>query len=241
MKPVSASSRRLRLACLLAGGLFAGLAVWAWLHSQGYTVRESVDWALARVRSVGPVTFFTLMALVPAAGAPVTIFTFTAGSVFAPTLGMPQVLLLTYASLGINLVFTYWLARWLLRPWMVRLCAWLGYGIPAVARENQRSLVVLLRITPGPPYALQNYLLGVAGIPFPTYFFTSWLLVSLDASLYILFGDAVVQGKGRWVAVAAGLFIGLALAVKLLRSRLRAKKAEVVSALTESAAKRSEA
>lgn len=225
----SVAARRLLLACLASAGLLVcGLVGWR-LHSQGYEAGEAVDWALAQVRGLGPLAFFTLMTFLPTVGAPLTVFTLTAGSVFAPTLGLPGVVLCAVLSIGLNLVLTYVLACWLVRPWIERLCAWLGYRIPEVPLGSQRSLVILMRVTPGPPYVLQNYLFGIARLQFATYFTTSWILVSLDSCIYILFGDALAHGKGRMVLISIGLFVALTMGVRFMRQRLQRKRPGVVT------------
>jgi uncharacterized membrane protein YdjX (TVP38/TMEM64 family) len=220
------TTRRRLLACAAVVGLVVGWMVYHWLGAHGYDVREVVERGLAYIRRVGPVTFFALMTIIPAIGAPLTVFTFTAGSVFSPVLGLPLVLFFAFLSIGINLVFTYALARWFFRPWIERLCAWFGYRIPVVSVSDQRGLVALVRVTPGPPYALQNYLFGIGQIRFPIYFTISWVLVSLDASAYIVFGDAVAHGKGRMALIAVSLFVVLTVSVRFMRRRLLWRKME---------------
>ena len=92
MKRMSAKTRWMLMAVVAAGGLVACGAGWWWMRAQGYDVREGIEWVLAQVRALGPVAFFSLMALLPAVGAPVSVFTLTAGPVFGPTLGLPLVL-----------------------------------------------------------------------------------------------------------------------------------------------------
>ncbi|MFA6963007.1 MAG: VTT domain-containing protein [Opitutaceae bacterium] len=227
MNRIASATRWMLLAGIAAGGLLVcALAGW-WLHNRGYNLHESIEWVLGQVRGLGPVAFFGLLALLPSVGVPVSVFTLTAGPVFAPTLGLPLVVALALLSLAVNLVITYVLARWILRPWIERLCAWLGFKIPEVAEADQRSLVLLVRVTPGPPYVLQNYLLGVARIPFATYLMFSWAVVCAYTTAFIVFGDAIAQGKGRWALLAASLFVALTVGVKFLRKRLQRKQTEV--------------
>lgn len=225
MKFIAPRTRRILLAAAAVCGLLVCAAGWWWLRHLGYDLRESADWVLERVRRLGPAAFFTLMALAPAAGAPVSLFTLTAGPVFGPVLGLPLVLALALASMALNLAITYALARWILRPWIERLCAWLGFAIPQVAEADQRALVILARVTPGPPYALQNYLLGVAKIPFGTYFLFSWAVVCVYTTAFIVFGDALAKGKGRGAVLAASLLVAVMVGLRFLRRRMQRKKA----------------
>lgn len=223
MNRITAATRWMVLAGIAAGGLIACALAWWWVRSQGYDAHQSFDWLLAWVRKLGPWPFFTLMALLPAVGAPLSLFTLTVGPLFAPALGLPVVIILALVSVAVNLVLTYVLARWLLRPWMERLCGWLGFNIPEVAEADHRSLVILVRVTPGTPHALQNYLLGMAKIPFATYFFISWLVASLYACAFIVFGDALAHGKGKGVLLGVSLFVALTVGVKFLRKKLARK------------------
>lgn len=211
----------LRFGGLAVAGLLVLGAGWWWVQTQDIAPRELVEQGVLWVRGLGAPMFFGLMAILPALGCPLSFFTVPAGSVFASELGMPLVLVLVWLSIGVNLALTYWLARFALRPWLEKLCVWLGYKLPQVTAANQRGLVILVRVTPGPPYVLQSYLLGLAGVSFPTYFFISWVISSSYACAFVLFGDALIQGRGKMVLVAIGLFAALTVAVQLLRRHYR--------------------
>lgn len=211
------ANRRLKLA-LLAGVGLVGLIVLALIwRSYGSELKPWFLHVLERVRTLGPVAFFGLMTLLPAAGCPMSVFTLTAGPLFGPVLGMPVVLLLVWVSIALNLSLSYWLARYAMRPWLTRMCRWLGYRLPEIQSDDHRGVVILVRVTPGPPYALQNYLLGLAGIPFSAYFLTSWVITSLYSCAFVIFGDAIMQGRGRMALLAFMLFTALTVGVQLLR------------------------
>ena len=190
----------------------------------GVDLKALLDQGVEIVRETGPTTFFVALALLPSVGVPLTVFTLPAGSVFAPELGMPLVLLLVCVSIAVNLAISYWLSRHLFRPWLIKLLAWLGYKLPEVSARNHRVVVFLVRVTPGPPYILQSYLLGLAGIPFVTYFIISWIISSLYACAFVLFGDALMHGRGKMALMAVGLFVALTVAVQLIRRHYARKQ-----------------
>ena len=190
----------------------------------GVDLKALLEQGVEIIREAGPVVFFTALAVLPAVGCPLSIFTLPAGSVFAPELGMPLVLLLVCASIAVNLTITYWLSRHLFRPWLIKLLTWLGYTLPEVSAKNHRVLVFLVRVTPGPPYVLQSYLLGLAGIPFVTYFIISWIIYSSYACAFVLFGDALMHGRGKMALMAIGLFVVLTVWVQLLRRKYARKQ-----------------
>jgi len=218
------NNRGMKLGLLGAVGLVFLLGAWWCLRTANVDLKSFIELGVVKVRELGPLVFFLAMAVLPAVGVPLSFFTVPAGSVFAPVLGMPLVLLLVWLSIALNLALTYWLSRHVLRPWLLKLCAWLGYKLPEVATANQRGLVILVRVTPGPPYVLQSYILGLAGIPFATYFFISWVISSSYACAFVMFGDALMQGRGKMVLVSIGLFALLTVGVQLLRRHYARKQ-----------------
>ena len=173
------------------------------------------DWA----KTVGPIPFFTAMALLPAAGFPIMAFTLSAGVLFVPQIGLGWTLVGVLLSIGINMALTYWLARYALRPLLEGLIRKLGYGLPQVAQENHLGLTLLCRITPGPPFFVQNYLLGLAEVKFWTYLWISWLIQGMYAVAMVVFGDSLMQGSGKVIFFAVCALVALTVAIKWVRRR----------------------
>jgi uncharacterized membrane protein YdjX (TVP38/TMEM64 family) len=216
------SNRALFLKLAVAGGvlLVAGLLV-----ARGYDLKGLVRQGLDLIRSAGPVTFFLAMALLPAVGAPLSFFSLTAGSVFAPQLGMPAVIALALAAITFNMVISYFLATRLLRPVLSSLLVRLGYKLPQVDSGDATGLIILLRVTPGIPFPVQNYLLGLAEVPFGRYLLVSCLIQLPANTAFILFGDALLHGRGRVALISLSVILALMAATHLLRKHYGKKKA----------------
>ncbi len=220
--------RRRRLAVLAAGGCFA-LVVAALAAAQPpetwVRAKEVVGRGMDAVRALGAGWFFAAFALLPAVGFPVSFFALSAGPLFAPVIGLPAVLALAGASMAVSMTISYGLARYLLRPWVERLFAYLGYAIPDVPPGKRRMFVFLVRVTPGPPYVFQSFLLGLARVPYPTYLAISWLTATANVVLFIVFGDALMKGKGGVALAAVAGVVVVVFAIKALRRRAEARAA----------------
>lgn len=210
----------LKLAVLALVALGAGVLV-----LRGVDLRHWLDVVLAWIRSVGPVAFFVGMAVMPAFGFPLLAFTLSAGPVFSPQLGLPLVCVLTTLSILANLALTYWLARYAFRPLLEGIIRRMGYQLPQVAAEDHLSLTVLLRVTPGPPFFVQGYLLGLSGVRFRIYMLVSSIIAVAYALALIVFGDAVVKGKGQGALIAFSLIIALSVIVQWVRRKYSRRKA----------------
>ena len=191
--------------------------------------RSWVESVMGRLRDAGPTVFFLMMAVVPVVGFPISIFSLTAGPTFGATLGMGPVLL--WASLAVisNVVVSYFLARRVLRPPLQYLIRRLGYQMPEVEKGDATDVILLLRATPGVPFFVQNYLLGLAEVPFGRFLLISCLISVPYNAGFVLFGDALLHGKGKIMLVAVGLLVTLAATLHLLRRHYQAKKRKLVS------------
>ena len=216
------------------GALAAGVTALLLPAETWDRAREGVTLGMEWLRGLGAGWFFMAFAILPAIGAPVSPFAFGAGSLFGPVLGLPMVLLLSGLAMAASMTISYGLARYILRPWVERLLGYLGYKVPEVPRGKAALFVFLVRMTPGAPYVFQSFLLGLAEVPFRIYLAVSWVVATANISLMIVFGDALMQGRGK-VAVAAVVGVVLVVvAVRFARKRLAAR-AEVAALPPEAA------
>jgi uncharacterized membrane protein YdjX (TVP38/TMEM64 family) len=205
------------LGAALLGGWLLPLEVWM-------EVREGFDATIAWVRSLGAGWFFAAFAVLPAIGFPVSAFSLTVGPLFGPILGLPTVLALAAVCMAISLSISYLLARHWLRPGVEKLLDYFGYNIPLIATDKRLMFVCLVRVTPGSPYVFQSFLLGLAKIPFGLYLTPSWVISSASVSLFIVFGDAMAQGKAKIAGLALIGVILVAIGISFFRKKLKKNK-----------------
>jgi len=200
------------------------LGIGAVLLARGVDLKGLLQQALATVQQAGPLVFFGAMALLPAIGAPLSPFSLTAGSIFGAQLGMPLVIACALAAITINIVLTYYLARYAFRPLLEKIVARLGYKLPEVEAGDAADLVVILRVTPGVPFPAQNYLLGLARVPFVKYALISCAIQWSFNAAFILFGDALLHGKGKLAIIGFSALLALTAGTHLVRKHYERRK-----------------
>jgi uncharacterized membrane protein YdjX (TVP38/TMEM64 family) len=201
------------------------LAVLAFFLSRGVNFKALEDRILGVVRGMGPWAFFSAMAILPAFSVPLSLFTLTAGELFSPLMTLPGVIVAAFIAIGINMVLTYWLARYALRPLLSRLVARYGYTIPKITRANALSATLALRLTPGPPFFIQSYILGMAEIPFRLYIITSLLCQIPWGIGFIVLGKGVFNGNFTLVMYGLGVLVVAGVAVHWIRRNNAARAA----------------
>lgn len=203
----------------------AVLLVAAVLVARGLDLKGLLAQALDRIRDAGPVAFFVGMAVLPAVGAPMMAFSLSAGPVFGPTLGLGWVVFWAVVAMVFNMTVSYWLARRAVRPLAEKLCVRLGYTLPRATTGDEFDLIVLFRVTPGIPFPVQNYLLGLADVPFGKYLLVSCAIQCPMNAAFILFGDALLHGRGKVAFIVLCVILALGAATQLVRKHYGKKRA----------------
>ncbi|WP_193215046.1 VTT domain-containing protein [Luteolibacter marinus] len=211
---------------ILALGIIALLClsvIGGWLSPDHPLVvwHQWVDRVLALVRGVPLIVFVFATALLPLVGMPVVPLYLMAGVVYSPVHGLPVTLLAILAGLTLNLLLSHWIARHI-RPLTERLLKRFGVTLPSLQGLPLWKVVLLVRITPGAPLMIQNYLLALAGVPLGIY-----LAVSLPVELlicwgYMAAGKSFATGQWEWLVGGIGVVAFAVLAAGLVRDRLRA-------------------
>jgi uncharacterized membrane protein YdjX (TVP38/TMEM64 family) len=215
-----APKRKLPIARLAIAGVVLGAMGVLVLREIGMVrLVASLDLLVATIRDMGPWVFFIAMMILPAMGAPLMAFNLVAGEAFAPQMTMPGVIVTVSAAIAANLGLTYWLARYALRPLLTRVVARYGYSVPRVTKDNALTVTLLVRLTPGPPFFLQGYLLGLAEVPLRLFMIVSWLAVLPLALAGVVLGKAAREGNMGKIAAVLGFMVVVVVAVHLVRRR----------------------
>jgi uncharacterized membrane protein YdjX (TVP38/TMEM64 family) len=119
----------------------------------------------------------------------------------------------------VNLALAYWVSRYALRPALTALVARFGYTVPRVTPANALNVALLVRLTPGPPYPLQCFVLGIAEVPFRLYMIVSFLALLPWVLGAIILGQGLFQGNFKVAATGVGVLVVAVIAVQWARRK----------------------
>jgi uncharacterized membrane protein YdjX (TVP38/TMEM64 family) len=163
-----------------------------------------------------PWLLFVALVVLPALPIPTGLLLLLAGTVWRD---QPVVAcLICLVALALNMSWTYWLAAGSGRKLIVKLLAWMGMKVPELHENNQLWLILLIRLTPGFPFFVQNYVLGLLKVPFRLYLGVS-LACNGILSAGVVLGAAGLADR-NWMPMIAGaafLIVGLVLVQKIRR------------------------
>ncbi len=185
----------------------------------GFDIKGLIERGIALIRDLGAAVFFVAMTILPAVGIPLLFFTITAGEAFAPQFGLPGVIAISLVCIALNLALGYWIARYALRPILARLMERYGYKVPRVTPENALTVTLIVRLTPGPPYAVQAVICGLAEVPFRLYMIVSWLAILPWSIGGIILGKGLLAGDFGRAAMGFGVLIVAIVLVQWVRRK----------------------
>ncbi|MBL9156711.1 MAG: VTT domain-containing protein [Verrucomicrobiales bacterium] len=185
------------------------------------TLRELLQTVLDGIAAAPAGLILVALVLLPLVGVPVSPLWIALGIRFGAGWGI----LMAMAGLLVNFTLGYLIAAHLghgrMRTWLERR----GRSVPALARGEELRWIALVRVTPGVPLFVQNYVLGLAKVHFPSYLLVSLPIQSLYAALFVVLGTSL-QGSRLWYGVLAGAgLVAAGLVISLLRSRLQRRGA----------------
>lgn len=182
-----------------------------------------LEWALALKNPVlgwcrsNPLILFAAIAVLPGFAFPASPLLILAGVVWGSNpLGCGLALL----AVIINISWSHLLAagpgnRIILRLLGSRWQRW--QDIPAA---DHWRIACLLRVTPGVPLFVQNYMIGVLGVPLLHSLAIALPITGLYVCGFVLTGGAIFQGRIGLLILGISILVAATLAVKIIRRRL---------------------
>ena len=191
---------------------------------------------IAAMGAAGYAAFILLYAFACVAFMPVSVLTLGAGALF----GLGPGFALVWVGATIGACVSFLLGRHWMRAWVEKRLARhpLFAAIDAAVSVQGWRVVVLTRLTPLFPFALQNYAYGLTRVKFGEYALASFLGMAPGTLLFVyvgaLTGDAVKAGAtGRvrppaeWAFYGVGLLATVVVVTLIGRTAKRALDAHV--------------
>lgn len=219
LEPSAPLNRRLKLRLLLVATALGALAVFLVLRAYP----EPDQWlaaiqALLQLLQDHPWALLLALATLPGVGFPISPLCILVGVAIAPRYGMPAACLMGIAAQSICTVWTYLLAAGPLRE-VIATFIRKRRELPNLTEANMWRLGLILRITPGIPYAFQNLALGVLGMRLKPYLLISLPITSGWAIGFIVTGGALFEGRAGLAISGVLLLFALILATRLYTQR----------------------
>ncbi len=168
-----------------------------------------------------PVLLFGLIVILPAFPIPLTPFLILGGIVFAELFGDGLGAAMAASAVGLNILWTYFLTTGPLHSLAEKILSRFGYRVPKIPAGDFLKFSYLIRVTPVFPLCVQNYLLGLLGVPLHLYLLASWTTQVPLAFAVALTAGAILRGNLALILIAVAVLLLLMIGLKWLRRRLR--------------------
>lgn len=204
---------------LLLPGMIGALAVyllWASNPDPDYW-RGLFDQSLTFLEA-NPIALLAAVATLPGIGFPISPLLLLFGVVLAPKYGMATACALGILAQSFCTTWTYLLASGPLRDVLRRIVS-RRRELPQLTERNALRLGLILRITPGVPYALQNIVLGILGMRLKPYLLVSIPISGLWTIGFIVTGGALFEGRTGLAIFGVLLLIVLVIATRMIRQK----------------------
>lgn len=164
-----------------------------------------------------PWSLFLAIAILPGFGFPVSLLVVLAGAIWptAPWLSV----LIALAALGLNMIWTHFVASGPAGSRIRTLLPDRWSRLFTLRAENHFRLACILRLTPGIPFFVQNYALGLCGVPLRHSLAIGLPINILYVAGFVLTGGAIFEGKLGLALAGIGLLVAVGLALRIRASR----------------------
>ena len=187
---------KITIAALLVAGV-AAVGYFAVSH-------DLIPRAIALINENTPVPLFiALMIILPIIGVPITPFLLVLGIKF----GLARGILLMVLIMPVHMIISFALTR-IAGDLVLGLLSRGSYTIPRVPADKQIRFSFVVAAVPLLPYAVKNFLMPLAGIPFRLYLAMNWSCQTVLALPAVVLGSSVAN-LNPWMFILA--LVGMAI------------------------------
>jgi uncharacterized membrane protein YdjX (TVP38/TMEM64 family) len=208
-QPESPGSQAHRIASpkflfLLTLGLIAGAGSILLLTKAGITLEDLKTLASRSIEWMGQYPLLAYAILVLSAGIPVPLspVILVAAVLFTSRYGILASALICYSGMVLGMIWTYFLSAYALRNLFERILLRFANRFPEIPEHHRVKVAWAVRITPGIPWFLQNYFLGVSKVPFWPYLGVGMAVQAFFTPAFVIGGGALFEGKAVWFIAA---------------------------------------
>ncbi len=129
-------------------------------------------------------------------------------------------LVLFFCLLGVtaNIVASYFISQ-KFGSFLRKVLARRGITIPEIPGYEQYELTFLMRMIPGNPLAVQNYVLGAANVSFFKYVVVSLPIQYIQISAYVYFGEGIFEGGISKIILGSSILLVIGIIARMLEKR----------------------
>ena len=169
-----------------------------------------------------PWAMFLALVFLPGLPIPMSALLVIAGKVWDKN--ALQACFLLLVAMALNMSWTYWVAAGPARRFIEKVLVNTKIRIPELPKNDHIRLILILRLTPGLPLFIHNYILGFFRTPFLLYLPLSLLLAGSIACGIMVTSKGLFEGKFGTAIIGISLIVVGVLVIRILRARLARKK-----------------
>ncbi len=165
-----------------------------------------------------PIIFYALaIFILPLFFLPVTPIYFIAAARIGEY-SYAEVLLICLIGVTANIVVSFFVSR-KFGLFFRRILSRKAIRIPTLSKTEDYELTLLMRMIPGNPLTVQNYVLGAANVAFPAYLIISLPIQYIQIATYIYFGEGIFEGGFSKIILGSSLLLVIAIIARILEKR----------------------
>lgn len=208
---------------LVAGGFAFFSGVWLLYFALGpdEVLRlTALGWEL--IQGATPLAFFSVVLVASLLPVPVSVIYAASGTLYGVTTALTWI---APTAVIANLI-VYFICSSFLRPTLISQVEKRGHTIPQLnSTSDETLLIAFVRITPGFPYFLQNWVLGLAGVGLIRFLVITLVIHMAYAAGFVILGRSAFQGELGMVIFAIALLVAISIVARVAHGRIQATRA----------------